>query len=343
MSDEDWKKQVVALATLYLMLERNAEISVHPRTQGELQKTTLFAMAKSGLIRDHDGLGLASGPIWAVTENGRAAMKGAVAAQDVLRQFEIFAHVDLSVSLDDADKLPDGSLRPEAWDPRFAEGEGSFDMRLAVLSWLSYSVTKKPFSPHTTVFLQKLGSGALSVESFWADLGTALAEVDEIVKTAYSWTDVSATRSLEESDRIMKAVYSAGQAEQRKRDGSACSECGVPLHVFETEAEKRNEFLAKCPCCPHVFEPAAGTPGAAMSCPKCSSPIAPGDPYCGGCGATVDFSLPTGSVQTETHETTSEVVWSKSYGYVSYGWLDPWDPYVDLVALDCLYYDPWCY
>jgi hypothetical protein len=80
-----------------------------------------------------------------------------------------------------------------------------------------------------------------------------------------------------------------------------------------------------------------------MSCPKCSSAIAPGDPYCGGCGATIDFSLPTGSVQTETQETTSEVVWSQNYGYVSYGWMDPWDPYRDVLAFDYLYYDPWYY
>lgn len=318
------------MSVLYLMLERNAEIPVHPRVQDALQKTTLYEMAKADLIRDH-------GPNWAVTEAGRASMKGAVAAQDVLRQFEIFAHVDLSASLAEEDKLPDGSLRPEAWDPRFAEGEGSFDMRLAVLSWLSANITKKPFSPHMMVFLQKLGSGAMSVDGFWADVDPLMSEVDSVVDTAYKWADVDASHDPAACDGVMKAVYAAGQTEQRKRDGSTCGGCGIPLALFEQEAASRNELLAKCPRCPHVFDPIPLA--ASMSCPKCRSAIAPGDPYCGGCGATVDFSLPAGSVSTETTAVT-ETVWAQSYGYVSYGWLDPWDPMLDIVALECLYYDP---
>jgi hypothetical protein len=331
----NWKGDVLALAALYLMLDRNEDIPVRPRVQGMLQKQTLEAMEKEGLVREH-------GENWAVTESGRASLKRAVQAQDGLRQFEIYASVDLSASVADEDKLPDGSLRPEAWDPRFAEGEGSFDMRLAVLSWLAFSVTKKPFSPYTTVFLQKLGTGSFSVETFWADVGTALAEVETIVATAYSWTDASPTRSLEESDVVMKAVYSAGQVEQRKRDGSSCSGCGIPLYAFEHEAAERGELLTKCPRCPHTFAVEAGAPGAAMSCPKCHSPIAPGDPRCGGCGATVDFSLPAGSAQTDTTVTT-ETVWSQDYGVVSYGWYDPFDPFLDVIALECLCYDPWVY
>jgi len=39
----------------------------------------------------------------------------------------------------------------------------------------------------------------------------------------------------------------------------------------------------------------------------------------------------------------TEPVWSSSYGYVSYGWLDPWDPYLDAMAFGAFYYDPFYY
>jgi len=63
-----------------------------------------------------------------------------------------------------------------------------------------------------------------------------------------------------------------------------------------------------------------------------------GDARCGGCGATIDFSLPSGTVATDT-ETVTQTVWSSDYGYVSYGWLDPWDPFRDVIVLGYLY-DP---
>jgi len=328
----DWRKDVTALAALYLMLERNVDIPVRPSGLSDIQDSTLFAMARSGLVRDH-------GTMWAVTENGRTALKAAVAAQDVLRQFEIFSHVDLSVTPQPEDMV-DGEMRPEAWDPRFAEGEGTFDLRLAIISWLSRT-TGKSSSPWTIVFLQRIGSGAVSDRSFWERLPSVLDEVDAIVASSYKWTDLSPVRSEEESSAIAATLYAAGQLEQRKRDGSTCSGCNVPLAVFEWQASQRGESLAKCPCCPHVFASPDADHG--MRCPRCSSTICEGDAYCGGCGATVDFSLPTGTSVTEEVATTKTTVWGNSYGYVSYGWLDPWDPYDDMDALGYLYYDPWIY
>lgn len=93
----------------------------------------------------------------------------------------------------------------------------------------------------------------------------------------------------------------------------------------------------------HYREFLAIEPGT-MSCPKCKAPIYEGEARCSGCGATIDFSLPAGTVQTETQETVmTEPVWSSSYGYVSYGWLDPWDPYLDAMAFGAFYYDPFYY
>jgi hypothetical protein len=79
-----------------------------------------------------------------------------------------------------------------------------------------------------------------------------------------------------------------------------------------------------------------------MSCPKCHLELYDGDARCGGCGATLDFSPPAGTVQTDVEEiTTTETVWSNNYGYVSYGWLDPWDPFVDAMAFAYLFQPMW--
>jgi hypothetical protein len=61
---------------------------------------------------------------------------------------------------------------------------------------------------------------------------------------------------------------------------------------------------------------------------------------CKGCGATIDFSLPEGTVSTQTTQTTEVVgydsVWGGYYGYQPYGYYDPFDPFVDAMAFSLL-------
>jgi hypothetical protein len=327
----NWRNDVVALSALYLMLERGQTL----KSEGKLSNPIFVQMEKAGLITD---MGLE----YEVTDVGREAVKRAVAAQDVLRQMEIFACVDVTRALTQNEASPfadeAGQVRAEVWDPRFAaDNPNAFDMRLAVITWLGETVTKKPVVPETIVFLQKLGSGQLSIELFWSDVRKTLDEVEAVVASAYKWQD-AAPGDVQAADKAMRAIYAAGQLEQRKREGTTCGGCGIPLVVFEQQAAARGEDLGGCPECLRIFPPAEAT---GLSCPKCKSVIYEDDAHCGGCGATIDFSLPTGTVQTDTTETiTTEPVWSSSYGYVSYGWLDPWNPIADAVALSYLCYDP---
>ncbi len=325
----DWRRDVLALSALYLMLERCVDIPV--RHGNALQVSVLSDMAKAGLIRER-------GPVWAVTEAGRASLARAVAAQDVLRQVEVFSSVAPGQVLQPSVLDDGGGLRADAWDPRFTDGPDAFDMRLAVISWIAETV-----SLHTLVFLQKLGGGTFSVERFWQDVEATLSEVDRVVDTAYRIEDACPFDRAEALAR-MAAIYSAGLVENQKRDGNQCSSCGIPLALFDKDATARGTSLQKCPCCPHIFAPLTLEEPGSYSCPKCSTVVTEFDARCSGCGATIDFSLPAGTVEeTEEAVTTTETVWSSSYGYSSYGWLDPWDPFVDLAVFGYMYYDPWLY
>lgn len=330
-----WRDDVLALSALYLTEERKIH---HPILSDDTPVTNLLhGMAAAGLLSAGKEM-----DFWYVTDKGRETLKMAIAAQDVLRQVEIFARVDVARSLGSAEvsRSDPNQVGPQAWDPRFADGNPGFDMRLAVLTWLSETAgTGKAFSPEKVVFLQRLGAGQLSVEGFWADAPSVFADIESVASSAYSIDDLQPGDPAT-SREVMKAVYAAGQIEQQKRDGASCGGCGVPLLMFEREASLAGRALSSCPCCSRVFPPPPAADGG-LACPKCSAVIYDGDARCGGCGALLDFSLPAGTVATDT-EVVTETVWSSGYGYVSYGWLDPWDPYVDAVFIGGgLYYDPW--
>ena len=338
-----WQDDVLALSALYLMDQRGRKFPLYPTTEEDRKAADVFqALDKVGSVAP-------VGNEWVITDHGRESLKRAVQAQDVLRQVEIFSSVDVTRNLtpEEADPTNPSQVRSEVWDPRFALGSpNAYDMRLAVVTWLAEVVSKKPFGfgdQAKIVFLQKLGSGQFSMTTFWADVYNVFAEVEEIVRTAYKWTDISA--DIEDAKVAMQALYTAGTLETQKREGGDCADCHIPLLMFDKAAKAAGSYLKACPCCNRQFGAPddLGSPGT-MSCPKCKSVIYEGDARCNGCGATIDFSLPAGAIQTDTTVTTvTEPVWGDSYGYVSYGWFNPYDPFLDVLAFDCLFYDPYYY
>jgi hypothetical protein len=231
------------------------------------------------------------------------------------------------------------------YDPRFLPPEseaeadelGTEDMRLAVMSYIAMKMAESD-------------EGKLKDDNIWFDLklGAPFSEVEEIVEAAYKYTDVS--DDDEEIDDVMQNIYTAGMLEQRKRDGYECSKCGIPLSVFEMNAKEDSEELTQCPNpdCKEDFQPPEPPPGTEMfECPSCHQDIAHTQNYCIECGARIDWSLPQGSVHTET-ETVTEYVddgygyggydyaWGGYYGYSPYGYYDPYDPFVDMLAFGVL-------
>lgn len=330
----NWKEEASATAVLFSILERGKQFPIGAGGPSTILLTD--DMERRGLLAR-------SGGVWAATTKGREAMGKAIKVHDVLRQMEIYANVDVARVLSPEELDPDGSsCRPDMFDPRFDPKAAGQDMRLAVIAWLAQTTNRHDANLHTIVFLQKLGSGKLSGPGAWSAIesGATFGEIEEIVRTAYKWTD-AAPGDREESGKRMAAIYAAGQIEVRKREGSSCSECGIPLVFYEQDAASRQDYLHNCPSCNRSFDPP--TPVGqqdTFACPKCSAAIFPGEPRCGGCGALIDFSLPSGTVQTETVATT-ETVWTNTYGYVSYGWLNPWDPFADALLFGALFYSPY--
>src|ERR1700743_165117 len=147
-----WQDEVLGLSALYLMTERGREFSLSPSTEEDRRAADVFqALDKAGSVKP-------VGNEWVVTPQGHESLKRAVAAQDVLRQMEIFSSVDVTRNLtpEEASPTDPNQVRPEVWDPRFAAGNpNAYDMRLAVITWLAEVVSKKTVVPQMIVFLQK--------------------------------------------------------------------------------------------------------------------------------------------------------------------------------------------
>ncbi|MBI3073707.1 MAG: hypothetical protein HYY84_16475 [Deltaproteobacteria bacterium] len=343
----DWEEELIQISVLYLALECGQKMPLVGEGASDLQliESELATMQAKGLI----GI---EGQAWIVTKEGRAMLGQVVKMCDQLMKFEIFGGVRLTRELTPDERLDDDPLqcRDHVYDPRFAapgeEDREAKDLRLAMITFLTEQMSEalggQEVDPRRLVFLQKLSSGRFPRQDFWFQLrlGTYFRDVEKIAQSAYQWRQIDPS-SEENSMNAMRILYTAGMLEQRKRDGNECGGCGIPLAVFELGAAQNKQELTKCPNpdCGADYNPPKALVG--FACPACNRDIHDGQTRCG-CGAIIDRSLMPGTVQTETvahTETVYETVWGHGYGYygyVPYGYYDPWDPFVDVLAFGCL-------
>jgi predicted transcriptional regulator len=352
---EKWKEEMLWLTIIYRMLECEDQIPIlTANTDFLFIEKCLNDMYIKGLIDPVEGSNH-----WYVTRKGEQLRDKMVGIYDQALKFEVFSTVHLAMSLGEDITDVEGNVLDHFYDPRFdlegaptqemQEDFGTEDMRIAMMTYLTESMVKtghlkEPLDPHRIVFIQKLAEGKLKEENIWFDLrlGKFFNEVEEIVRTQYKWTDVS--DDLEEAENVMQTLYTAGLLEQRKRDGFDCSGCDIPLALFEMNADGK---LTECPNpeCKADFNPPLPE-GDKYSCPRCDASVYTSQHSCLGCGALLDFGLPSGTIVTDTEVTeeiiigdalSSEedvVIWGGGYyGYQPYGYYDPWDPLVDVVAL----------
>lgn len=333
----NWKQEMTWLTILYRMLECKENIPIIVSdTVYEFIEKELEEMAVKELVEvDTDKAE------YFPTDNGKVVCKNLLGMYDQVLKFEVFSSVNLAQTLDTDDIDEEGNIHPQLYDPRFQRPSsiseqdelGTEDIRIAMMDFLSTEMqTENPLDPHRVVFLQMLSTGKLKGRDVWLslDTGTVFDEVENIVSSAYQWEDASDNK--EEARQTMIAIYTAGMLEQRKRDGQECSECGVPLAIFEMWAKEDGKTLEDCPNpeCHCTFKP---TPPD-YECPACGAGVTKGQSMCS-CGAILDFSLPPGTIQTEiTGEKIidNESIWSYDYGYIPYGYYDPYDPFVDAMA-----------
>lgn len=345
----EWQAEMIRLTVLYLLVEcrQTLPLIADRNTDVGFIENELAEMMALGLID-------IKGEAWVVTDKGREVLGKVVAMFDNLMKFEIFGGVRLMRSLTEDERLEDDSFqcRDHVYDPRFVgpkeEDPDATDMRLAMMTFLSEQMADEiggSIDPHRIVFLQKLASGRFKEKDFWFELrlGTFFKEVEVIVTSAYAWRDIVPGDEAQAVE-VMRVLYTAGMLEQRKRDGSECSACHIPLAVFELGAQQNNQALTECPnpSCRADYNPPAPQ-GTAEACPACNADIYSSQRTCTGCGAIIDRRYRAGTVNEETVETTVvETVydpyynsWSYGYGYYGYtpyGYYDPWNPFVDVLA-----------
>lgn len=367
----DWQTESIYLTVLYLLIECRQKLPVMSDSTTDVGfiENELGEMYAKGLIK-------INGPYWEATDkndrdvsgklvgesNGIAFLGKAVAMCDQLMKFEIFGGVRLQRKLKPDERLDDNEyvVRDHIWDPRFVgpkeEDPDATNMRTAMLTFFSEMMSDQlggVVDPHRIIFLQKLSSGRLKGKDFWFDLrlGTFFKEIDEIVEKEYQWRQIvpgDESASIE----AMKTLYAAGMIENRKRalDAGECSNCHIPLALFEAEAHENGQTLHECPnpSCGASFDPPAPQ-GSSEACACCGEDIWPGQRQCSGCGAIVDRRYTPGKVVETERVTQSTVVdtvydpyydtWGCGYGYYGYtpyGYYDPWNPVADVVAFGIL-------
>jgi len=353
-----WKKEMLWLTVLYRLVECRDKIPITAEGDWSFLEDDLADMYLADLIaqdkeRQH----------YIVTDKGMTALATLVAAFDQALKFEIFGAVDVSGALEESDSEDGEHVFDHVYDPRFPtsdDGDTVFDLRIGMMLHISEAMANSEagksqglqvIDPHRVVFIQKLADGEFRGGNFWFDmaLGEPHREVEEVVSSAYMVADLSEDPMA--CDQFAQVMYTAGMLEQRKRDGQECPGCCVPLALFEAaHQEEHGEPLSECPHpeCSQKF----GAPepvGAEYECPNCMADIYAGSRVCQ-CGAQISHSMPAGTVVEETTETEEVVEETTSYGcdydcwgygydhygYQPYGYYDPYDPFVDMVAFGCL-------
>ncbi len=339
---KDWKDELTGLTIIYRMLECKDQIPINTDSTDYS-----FIEDKLQVLFNEDLICVSKGQLlWEPTEKAVELRNKMVQVYDQLLKFEIFGNLNLCQDLPE-DVSEDGiNVFDHCYDPRFQDPEhkacreelNTQDLRIAMISYLQNEMKNSEdwvggeLSPHRLVFFQMLSDGELKGD-IWFDLklGKFFNFVEEVVNTAYPWTSLNDDRAI--ASGMMKDIYTSGMLEQRKRDGCECSECGIPMAVFEMNAEGQALTICPNPDCGASFNPPEPE-GDLYECPNCKADVGTGDHQCRGCGAVLDFSMPEGSVVQETvEETVEDSVWhDPCYDYVPYGYYDPYDPYYDMAA-----------
>lgn len=344
----EWTTEMMYLTVVYRLAEVGDKIPANPAgTPYQHIDEELNMMFSDKYLEIKEGQ-------YRVSEKGRELLTHLVAMFDATMRFNIFANVIHDEPLDE-ELTEDGiQVFNHVFDPRFSEDDGE-DMRIAMMEYFVEAARREGkdlegFDSRRIVFLQKLADGefASQTDSFWKDMknGEVFKTIERIVENAYHMEDLG--EDEEESFEVASHIYAAGNFEDRKRTGPVCSKCDTPLALFEAEAQQEGKTLGECPNpeCDAVFDGGNYGHGGDVEyeCPNCGRDIYSGQSVCSGCGANVDFSLPSGTVTTE-HETVTETVVEEDpyyedfygppgyyYGYQPYGYYDPYYPHANALA-----------
>lgn len=231
---------------------------------------------------------------------------------DRVLDLELLARVNVARALGPDLCGEDGVVYADKRDPRFVTAEQvSFllptdrrnlvDMRIWIMEMLNTVLgDKAPISPHVIVFTQRLIDNQLpDLIALIADLNQntrsqVFQEIDQVVQTAYRLAETPNAAP----EHTPSYWFAAAMHELVKRRGATCSQCKLPLGVYEAVEQANGAALTSCPGCQASFEPPPplAAPTYSEQCPACSTTILPHHRFCRGCNSTIDRSLHPGEI-----------------------------------------------
>lgn len=327
-----WKQECTWLFILYRMLEAGDEIPLLSQgTDYQFIEKELDAMHLAGLLELQEGK-----EFWIVSSKGKSVKSKMLGLFDQLFRFEIFSKVFLDAPFAQGVLDEHGNVRDHFYDPRFGKraDQGGEDLRIAMMTFLAMEFEAgDKLRPERIIFMQWLAEGKLLSNDAWFYLmaGTFFQEIEKIVANAYKWTDTA--DDVEQAKDAMKRIYTAGNFEQRKRDGHQCSKCHIPLAVLEYANKEAFKHCPNPECNADFTEPKSDV--VRLKCPKCYCYVSSRKRSCYHCGAVLDFTLPMGMVSTEN----KTKIWTETEDFVSYGYYDPFEPSQNRLAF-AVWYDP---
>lgn len=261
MNFSDWQKDMIRLSVIYRMVELGEKLSTIP---GENRDADFIAPILDEMCND-GYLDASPKGHWETTPKGSEVLNRAVKALNAMEPFEILSGYNLEMALNDDEirgQEDDYQIVDKFYDPRFAAPEDELidehvDLRIAMLTFLSEHQKEQAIKvdPHRIVFIRQLANGEFDRDDFWFYLrsGDYFSEVEEIVESAYRWTDLA--ESEEDSKWYMEQIYKAAMVENIKRSGDECDKCGTPLGMYEYGSRGRQTRLDECPECGNSFNP----------------------------------------------------------------------------------------
>ena len=261
MDFSEWQKDMIRLSVIYRMVELGEKLSTIP---GENRDADFIAPILDQMCND-GYLDASPEGHWEVTPKGSEVLNRAVKALNAMEPFEILSAYNLEMALND-DEIrgadDDYQIVDKFYDPRFLGPDDDFteqyvDLRIAMLTFLSEHQKEQAIKvdPHRIVFIRQLANGEFNRDDFWFYLrsGDYFTEVEEIVETAYRWTDLADNAA--DAKWYMEQIYKAAMVENIKRSGDECEKCGTPLGMFEYASRGNPVKLDECPECGHSFLP----------------------------------------------------------------------------------------
>ncbi len=325
-----WRETASVMTILYAMVEWDTIFSTvfdkdHKHLEPILQ-----------MMHQRELVGIKHGR-FVVLPRGEQLRDRMVGMYHQAEQFEVFGAVRMDLVLPD-DVVNSEQLwlvKDHLYDPRFQDGPGAIDMRLAMMSFITERLRHNgllcaDFDPHIVVFMQKLMHESCNDDMSKIRFDQICLEVERVIDGAYQWRSMVPGEETVAAT-AMRNLYQAGMAQHRKLEGKVCNSCEMPLAMFDYHLSREGRQLDRCPNpdCGRDFTVVVNGALGDYECPKCRGEMHRHDHMCRTCHAVIGWNGPRATIDPSCEDGCEPlVIWRSGYcGYTPHVF-DPIDPFV---------------